>query len=219
MTDKESLRKKRLYHAAYAAKHREDIAKRRAAYYQANKEKILMKALLYQQKNSAQIFIKTKAYHEAHAEELRVYRAANKERRRAWNVANKEHIAEQLAEYRRLHKEEIRLQQALYTKTHAEENTEKAHRRRARERQAKRIDLSIQQWEEIQRAYNFRCVYCGKKPKKLTKDHITPISKGGDHTMMNIVPACRSCNSRKRDRAPLTAVQPLLLTMALPREK
>ena len=30
-------------------------------------------------------------------------------------------------------------------------------------------------------AYGYRCVYCGHKLQRLTQDHITPISKGGNH--------------------------------------
>ena len=86
-------------------------------------------------------------------------------------------------------------------------------RKRARKRAAAVNDLSLAQWQEIQRAYNQRCVYCGRK-RPLTMDHIIPLSKGGDHTSSNIVPACVSCNSRKAARAPLVPVQPLMLTVA-----
>ena len=56
--------------------------------------------------------------------------------------------------------------------------------------------------------------------KRLTMDHITPISKGGAHTASNIVPACQSCNSKKNNRAPLKPVQPILEGLKLvPKKK
>lgn len=58
-------------------------------------------------------------------------------------------------------------------------------------------DLTAEQWEFIKRWYDHRCAYCYQK-KSLTQDHFIPISKGGSHTADNIVPACRSCNSRKQ---------------------
>lgn len=46
------------------------------------------------------------------------------------------------------------------------------------------------------------CHYCGAKLTKTTRtiDHVVPLSKGGAHTISNIVPACRGCNSKKNDR-------------------
>jgi len=45
------------------------------------------------------------------------------------------------------------------------------------------------------------CVYCGDKltPKTLTYDHVTPKSKGGKHSWLNVVASCKSCNSDKDD--------------------
>jgi 5-methylcytosine-specific restriction endonuclease McrA len=60
-------------------------------------------------------------------------------------------------------------------------------------------------------AYGHCCVYCGRKMQRLTQDHITPLSRGGNHTKSNIVPACRSCNSKKGTGEPLVPVQPMLL--------
>lgn len=68
------------------------------------------------------------------------------------------------------------------------------------------------QWREMQEHYNHRCVYCNKRSKgRLTQDHITPLSKGGNHTLSNVVPACQSCNSKKYVGPPLKPIQPLLI--------
>lgn len=45
------------------------------------------------------------------------------------------------------------------------------------------------------------CVYCEKKEAD-TFDHLIPLSRGGHTLYDNLVPACRSCNSRKGDRLP-----------------
>jgi 5-methylcytosine-specific restriction endonuclease McrA len=57
-------------------------------------------------------------------------------------------------------------------------------------------------WAELKRKYGGCCAYCGRKTVLLEKDHITPISKGGQHTISNIVPACKPCNTRKHDKTP-----------------
>ena len=47
-----------------------------------------------------------------------------------------------------------------------------------------------------------KCAYCKKKftgKMPATIDHVIPLSKGGLHTISNLVLACRSCNSRKHN--------------------
>lgn len=43
-----------------------------------------------------------------------------------------------------------------------------------------------------------RCQYCGGKAENI--DHVHPRSRGGTHTWDNVVAACKSCNTKKRDR-------------------
>lgn len=43
-----------------------------------------------------------------------------------------------------------------------------------------------------------QCVYCGSS-HKLTLDHIKPRIAGGSHEAENLVTACQSCNSKRRD--------------------
>lgn len=57
-----------------------------------------------------------------------------------------------------------------------------------------------EEWETKKRQYDYRCLYCGKKFSRLTKDHMIPVSKGGMNTIDNIFPACGKCNKRKHDK-------------------
>lgn len=54
-------------------------------------------------------------------------------------------------------------------------------------------------WRKLVARHDGRCAYCSKRAP-LTKDHVVPISRGGRHTIGNLLPACRSCNSRKHNR-------------------
>lgn len=56
------------------------------------------------------------------------------------------------------------------------------------------------------------CMYCGQRHSKseLTRDHITPLSKGGTDTWTNVVAACRRCNNHKGGRTPEQAGMQLL---------
>ena len=124
--------------------------------------------------------------------------------------------------YRAAHAEENRARTAAWREAHPgaatawfkanpEKRSSYGKRRRARKNNAPVNDLTATQWEEIKAAYSHRCVYCGRKMQRLTQDHITPLSKGGSHTKSNVVPACRSCNSKKHTGPPLKPIQPLLL--------
>ncbi len=59
-------------------------------------------------------------------------------------------------------------------------------------------DLTHEQWLEIVADFDNKCAYCGKE-KELTRDHFIPITKNGEFTKNNIIPACRSCNSSKHN--------------------
>jgi 5-methylcytosine-specific restriction endonuclease McrA len=60
--------------------------------------------------------------------------------------------------------------------------------------------LTADEWREILVYFNHACAYCLRTDLPLTQDHIIPLSRGGSDTKENVVPACSSCNSRKKDR-------------------
>ena len=106
-----------------------------------------------------------------------------------------------------------------YQRAHPEVGIANGKRRRAAKAGSIINDFSAAQWIEPQIAFDHRCAYCGKRAKgHLTQDHITPVTQGGNHTLKNIVPSCRSCNSKKWLHGPLVPVQPLLFTFSLPRQ-
>jgi len=49
------------------------------------------------------------------------------------------------------------------------------------------------------------CHYCGKQtpPRLLTMDHVVPIARGGRTTKGNVVPACKACNTKKKQSLPM----------------
>jgi 5-methylcytosine-specific restriction endonuclease McrA len=50
-----------------------------------------------------------------------------------------------------------------------------------------------------------RCHYCGEifSPADLTMDHIIPLARGGFSEKMNLVPACKECNNKKKYLLPV----------------
>ena len=55
---------------------------------------------------------------------------------------------------------------------------------------------TFEEWTELKKKFKFLCSFC-KLKKKLTKDHIIPLSLGGSDYITNIQPLCRNCNSKK----------------------
>ena len=56
------------------------------------------------------------------------------------------------------------------------------------------------------------CLYCGSQYSKreLTRDHVTPISRGGKDIWQNVVSACKRCNNLKGGKTPEEASMGLL---------
>lgn len=102
------------------------------------------------------------------------------EEARRWREGNREYLSERDRQYR-------------------ERNTE-ARREWERKRRARLLAATV---EEIPAAivalYGVSpCFYCAGPGGTL--DHFHPLAKGGEHSLRNLIPACKSCNSAKRDR-------------------
>ena len=62
------------------------------------------------------------------------------------------------------------------------------------------------------------CLYCGDKfpSALLSRDHVKPLSQGGDDTWVNVVTACKRCNNHKAGRTPEQAGMQLLAIPFVP---
>ncbi len=118
---------------------------------------------------------KSDAWNSAHSVELR-------QRRKARYAANSPLYVAQSVEW-------------------AKKNPDKAKANRANHRALKRGGtLTGAEWRGIVESFNHACAYCLRMDRKLTMDHVTALSRGGIHEASNVVPACQSCNSSKRQR-------------------
>lgn len=62
-------------------------------------------------------------------------------------------------------------------------------------------DLTHEQWEETVRHFGGYCAYCQVRLYRIF-EHFVPIEKGGGTTKNNCVPACTSCDRKKRHHHP-----------------
>ena len=115
-----------------------------------------------------------------------------------------------VARWQKAHPEIKNIYQNRYSKAHPEihKSYREAHREKYRVHHRNRYSLLLgvpgngiteKQWKELKESYLHTCVYCGKKTYRLEMDHVVPITKGGYHSIDNIVPACRNCNSSKNN--------------------
>lgn len=125
----------------------------------------------------------------------RVRKTYDPVKRRQYYLSNQPLLLARARKYKQANREKYRLWQA------------------ARRAKLKGISsgLTAEQWQAVKRAYGFRCAYC-KKGKSLEMDHVIALAMGGEHSIQNIVPACRSCNSRKGAR---TATNPPAIALLL----
>jgi 5-methylcytosine-specific restriction endonuclease McrA len=166
------------------------VKTRGAAHYQANREK----RLAFQAQ-----------YYKAHAEE---YKAYSKE----WRANNPEKTRQYHQEYAQAHIEEERIRHAKKSRKerleHPErikersqkwylKNREQATNKNSVYRTRKRFNGEYLVLDkELRKILTSSCVNCGTE-EKITLDHVIPIVRGGKHSVGNLQPLCKSCNSSK----------------------
>jgi 5-methylcytosine-specific restriction endonuclease McrA len=149
----------------------------------------------------------------------------NPEDAKAWRLANPEKVKAIQDKYIRTHPEKARERGRRYRLANLEKRREgvrqwrKKHKNYGREWKQKNPDklcatkakrrakvegnggsFTAEQWRFLCTKCSNRCLCCGKR-RKLTADHVIPVSKGGTSNIENIQPLCGPCNSRKGTKA------------------
>jgi 5-methylcytosine-specific restriction endonuclease McrA len=84
--------------------------------------------------------------------------------------------------------------------TNAIRRQEERRRREAILRAGRKVATHTRaEWLALVERFEGRCAGCGAS-ERLTRDHVVPLSRGGDDGIANIQPLCLSCNSRKGAR-------------------
>lgn len=162
----------------------------------------------------------TRRWRIAHREHLKVYgklwKAAHpgkcKEHRRKYDVEHREQSNEWHKKWKAKHPEKRKEFDRKWLIKHPEKVTEYNQRRLARKANAKGNGVTSKQWKEVKSSYCSLCAYCGQR-RLLEMDHIVPLSKGGQHDIDNIAPACRPCNAHKSDSSLLMFLYRKVLTV------
>ena len=184
-------------------------------YREENKTKIYQSKKEYREKNIDIIRIKKKEYNNNNKEKIskrdKEYREKNKEKirenKKLYYEANKEYVLSKNKEYQKRNR--VRLNKYLleYSKTKIG-SVSKLNTRHKRRTVIKDGDVTTQQLKELYSTVK-NCYWCNIKLTKNNThlDHFVPLSKGGLHTIDNLVLSCSCCNLKKSNKDPYEFAQ------------
>ena len=90
-----------------------------------------------------------------------------------------------------------------YAMRYLAENPERMRairRKRRGQLRAERLTFDERDWARLLLQYRGCCAYCGQTSDDLHREHVIPLSRGGRHSVGNIVPACPPCNLTKKSK-------------------
>ena len=137
-------------------------------------------------------------FHKVHR--ARINRVRRNRETPEFNHRQYEQRREYFLDYGEVNKERKRANEHAWRQRYPEKHADTENRRRARKRNAPRIE-KIDRQALIERD-TWTCYLCGLicTPKNVTLDHVVSLFRGGTHTADNLHVACRSCNCRKNTK-------------------
>lgn len=142
--------------------------------------------------NSEKAKARSREWYVTNPEKAKAYRDA-------WREANADEVKEYIRTWQRSNPDKVKAKSDAWRKKNLDVSNAQTARYRARKQGA--LSLPYDRKKIIERE-NGQCTYCKAFPTgtALTIDHIIPLVRGGTDTEDNLTVACRSCNSKKRDK-------------------
>ncbi len=168
-------------------------------YFNSKREYFLLKKKEYRENNKNIIKIKKSIWDANHIEHIKSYS-------RSYHILNRPRLLIKARRYYSNNRLKIIKASLRYFKKHPYKAVANVARRRARKLRTQIERITHLDLIAIKEQYNYCCAYCGvtdSENNKIQIDHVYPLSKGGSHTLLNLLPACRNCNYRKHNKLPL----------------
>lgn len=170
---------------------KECIKKANAKRYQDNKEVIYKRSRQW------------KLDHPEHVKEWqRKYYWDNHERvlelKRKYTDKNREVLRKRSLSWRANNLEREKNRKSIYQKNNRDKDLINKQKRLALKKSLY-ANFSTIDWKNTQNYFEYKCAYCDSN-EKLTQDHFVPLTKGGEYTINNIIPACGRCNFSKHNK-------------------
>jgi hypothetical protein len=174
-------------------------------------DKVLIKNKRWQEKNSDRMKKYYHQYNEEHQEQryenshnhYLKYIEKYHDKSKRWYLDHPDKGKEYVRKYIKNNPEKVAESQRKWKSKNLSKLVVIGQRYRANKKHAPINDFTDYDWNDLLFIYDHRCAYCRKDEIKaggLTQDHVIPLSRSGNHSIDNIVPSCRSCNSRKKDK-------------------
>lgn len=117
------------------------------------------------------------------------------EQKRDWRVANPEKVRQQKQRHATKHSAVCVQRVSEWRKKNPVKRVAQEEKRRVAKRGRGNDYTTSEKIEARFALYGGKCRYCGIAANSI--DHRIPLARGGSHLPANLIPACRSCNSRK----------------------
>lgn len=118
--------------------------------------------------------------------------------KRQWHQDNQARLAVERRTWAQEHQTEMRAYRSKWAKANPEKGRQSEARHRAR-RLSRSYEVTPKDWARLVSRYSGLCAYCARSPWG-HMDHVVPVSRGGQHAIGNLLPACAACNQEKGAR-------------------
>ena len=160
----------RSYNKSYNLQNKQQVTEQKSKYRQANADKLRASQREYYANNKDLYAIKAKAW-----------RSKNFESKKAYDK-----------QYAEANKDKTKAAAKRFALRHPERISLNRQKRRARLAKARVYKVTA---KDLAAVLSAPCIYCGSPSKHV--DHVIPLSRGGNHSVGNLAPACQECNLAK----------------------